>query len=115
MLRAHPGIIRRVFSHTAHTSTTAAALAHGLAPPAFDAATHAARTLAQLRSKDKDIEKNIFLTQLRAYDENLFYKIAVENVTEVTPLIYTPTVGDACLQYSANFRRPEGLVCTFNL
>lgn len=71
---------------------------------------HAQRTLEQLRGKDRDIEKNIFLSQLKATDENLFYKLALEHMTEVTPLIYTPTVGDACLQYSKNFRRPEGLV-----
>ena len=40
----------------------------------------------------------------------MFYKIVLENMAEVTPLIYTPTVGDACLQFSHNYRRPEGMV-----
>lgn len=41
----------------------------------------------------------------------MFYKLCLENMTEITPLIYTPTVGDACQQYSHIYRRPEGLVC----
>lgn len=35
-------------------------------------------------------------------------------MAEVTPLIYTPTVGDACLQYSQNYRRPEGMFVSIN-
>ncbi|KAF9225871.1 hypothetical protein BS17DRAFT_794702 [Gyrodon lividus] len=83
--------------------------AQGLLPPAFSQAVHFQRTLLQLRSKTSDIEKNIFLSQLKDADVNTFYKLCVANMSEITPLIYTPTVGDACLQYSSNFRRPEGL------
>ena len=72
---------------------------------------HFLRCLAQLRSKDKDIEKNIYLSQLKDADLNMFYKLCLAHMSEVTPLIYTPTVGDACLQYSQNYRKPEGLVC----
>ncbi|KAJ8520289.1 hypothetical protein ONZ45_g2845 [Pleurotus djamor] len=92
--------------------------AHGLTPPALDGNVHAIRCLAQLRSKDKNIEKYIYLTQLKDADVNMFYKLCTENMSEFTPLIYTPTVGDACLQFSQNYRRPEGiarasLVCLF--
>ncbi|EIW78465.1 malic enzyme [Coniophora puteana RWD-64-598 SS2] len=84
-------------------------LSKGLRPPAFNPAVHIQRCLAQLRSKDKDIEKYIFLTQLKDADLNMFYKLCVAHMSEITPLIYTPTVGDACLQFSRNYRRPEGL------
>ncbi|KAI5121722.1 hypothetical protein M0805_002115 [Coniferiporia weirii] len=83
--------------------------AHGLTPPALDGSVHVVRCLAQLRSKDKGIEKYIYLSQLKQSDENMFYHICLGNMSEITPLIYTPTVGDACLQYSHIYRRPEGI------
>ncbi|KAH9916999.1 malic enzyme [Epithele typhae] len=73
--------------------------AKGLLPVAFNEDVHYARCMAQLRSKDKDIEKNIYLTQLKDADLNTFYRICLNNMAEITPLIYTPTVGDACLQF----------------
>ncbi|KAH7927006.1 malic enzyme [Leucogyrophana mollusca] len=81
----------------------------GLLPPAYAHAVHAERSLQQLRSKTSPIEKNIFLSQLKDADLNTFYKLCLANMSEITPLIYTPTVGDACLQFSQNYRRPEGL------
>ncbi|KIK98929.1 hypothetical protein PAXRUDRAFT_619188 [Paxillus rubicundulus Ve08.2h10] len=86
----------------------------GLLPPAFSPALHLQRALLQLRSKLSDIEKNIFLSQLKDADVHTFYKLCLEHMSEITPLIYTPTVGDACLQYSSNFRRPEGLFISIN-
>lgn len=85
-------------------------LARGLTPPTLDDKVHYMRCLAQLRSKDRDIEKNIYLNQLKDADPNMFYRLCLAHMSEITPLIYTPTVGDACLQYSQNYRRPEGLV-----
>ncbi|KAF4583320.1 hypothetical protein EYR38_002069 [Pleurotus pulmonarius] len=87
--------------------------AHGLTPPALDGNIHALRCLAQLRSKDKDIEKYIYLTQLKDADPDIFFKLCLENMAEFTPLIYTPTVGDACIQFSHNYRRPEGLFISY--
>ncbi|KAI0316370.1 malic enzyme [Amylostereum chailletii] len=81
----------------------------GSLPAAFNSSIHAARCLAQLQSKDKNIERYIYLSRLKHADENMFYRLCLENLSEFTPLIYTPTVGDACLQHSQNFRRPEGL------
>ena len=83
----------------------------GLIPPALNASIHAQRCLAQLRSKDKSIEKYIYLSHLKNEDPSTFYKLCLENMVEITPIIYTPTVGDACLQFSHIYRRPEGLVC----
>ncbi|KAN0125581.1 hypothetical protein V8E52_000788 [Russula decolorans] len=81
----------------------------GLFPAAYDDASHTARCLAQLRSKDKPIEKFIYLSQLKHTNEDLFYRLCLENMPEFTPIIYTPTVGDACLLHSHIFRHPEGL------
>lgn len=81
----------------------------GLTPPVFDPSVHADRCLAQLRSKDKDIEKYIYLSNLKETDPHLFYKLCLDHMSEFTPIIYTPTVGDACLQFSHIYRKPEGL------
>ncbi|KNZ80331.1 NADP-dependent malic enzyme [Termitomyces sp. J132] len=81
----------------------------GLIPPAFDEDIHALRCLNQLRSKDKNIEKYIYLSMLKEQNSSMFYKLCLQYMSEFTPLIYTPTVGDACLQYSHIYRRPEGL------
>jgi malate dehydrogenase (oxaloacetate-decarboxylating)(NADP+) len=40
----------------------------------------------------------------------MFYRLVMGQLDEITPLIYTPTVGDACLQFSQNYRHPEGIV-----
>lgn len=91
------------------TSQSPATTKPGLTPPALNASIHAQRCLAQLRSKDKSIEKYIYLSDLKNEDPSIFYKLCLENMVEITPIIYTPTVGDACLQFSHIYRRPEGL------
>ncbi|EPQ52339.1 hypothetical protein GLOTRDRAFT_107823 [Gloeophyllum trabeum ATCC 11539] len=85
----------------------------GLAPPVLDDETHYKRSLAQLRSKDKALEKYIYLNQLKNHDHHMFYRIWLNNLSEITPLIYTPTVGDACIQYSHIYRKPEGLYLSY--
>ncbi|KAI0821894.1 malic enzyme [Trametes gibbosa] len=90
-------------------SQTPATPPRGLLPPAHDDQIHAIRCIQQLRSKTTPIEKYIYLSQLKDADHAMFYRLCMANLAEFTPLIYTPTVGDACLQYSHNFRRPEGL------
>jgi malate dehydrogenase (oxaloacetate-decarboxylating)(NADP+) len=93
------------------TRHTAPRPKRGLLPPAFNDSVHTQRCLSQLRSKDKSIEKYIYLSALKDQDPNMFYKLCLDHMSEFTPIIYTPTVGDACLQYSHIYRRPEGLVC----
>ncbi|TFK38172.1 hypothetical protein BDQ12DRAFT_684090 [Crucibulum laeve] len=82
---------------------------HGLTPPALEDSVHAIRCMAQFRSKDKNIEKYIYLSALKNENPSMFYKLCLENMAEFTPIIYTPTVGDACIQFSHIYRRPEGL------
>ncbi|KAJ7167426.1 hypothetical protein C8R43DRAFT_985266 [Mycena crocata] len=82
---------------------------HGLTPPTLDDNVHAIRCMKQLRSKDKDIEKYIYLSMLKEQDPHMFYRLCLDHMPEFTPIIYTPTVGQACQEYSHNYRRPEGL------
>ena len=84
---------------------------HGLVPPAHDPIIHLQRCLMQLRSKDCNLEKYIYLSHLKNEDAPTFYKLCLQHMSEITPIIYTPTVGDACLNFSNIYRRPEGLVC----
>ena len=55
-------------------------LAHGLTPPALDDSVHTVRCLQQLRSKDRNIEKYIYLTQLKDAEPNMFYKLCVAHM-----------------------------------
>ena len=83
---------------------------HGMIPPAYDPTIHLQRCLMQLRSKDNNLEKYIYLSHLKNEDAPTFYKLCLDHMSEITPIIYTPTVGDACLNFSHIYRRPEGLV-----
>ncbi|KAF8550826.1 hypothetical protein OG21DRAFT_1419111 [Imleria badia] len=78
-------------------------------PPHFVNTDHRLRCLAQLRSKVVSLEKYIYLNGLKGRDANLFYDILLGNMSEMIPILYTPTVGEACVNYSHIWRRPEGL------
>jgi malate dehydrogenase (oxaloacetate-decarboxylating)(NADP+) len=82
----------------------------GLLPPHVATQDEqAARVLETVRRKPTDLERYIYLISLQERNENLFYRLVTENVTEMMPLIYTPTVGLACQRYAFIFRRPRGL------
>lgn len=70
------------------------------------------RVLASMRRKAFDIERYIFLSALRQRNERLFYRTIIENIDEIMPLIYTPTVGEACKQFAHIFREPKGFYIT---
>jgi malate dehydrogenase (oxaloacetate-decarboxylating)(NADP+) len=85
----------------------------GLLPPrALPMEVQLERVLRNLRSKSSHLEKYIFLVGLQDRNETLFYRLVVDHLEEMAPLIYTPTVGEACKEFGHIFRRPRGLyVC----
>jgi malate dehydrogenase (oxaloacetate-decarboxylating)(NADP+) len=88
---------------------------YGLTPPAVESyETQAQRCLKLLELKPTPIEKFQYLTHLRATNVHLFYRLLSENIKELTPLIYTPTVGEACQKWSHIYTQPEGMYLSFS-
>jgi malate dehydrogenase (oxaloacetate-decarboxylating)(NADP+) len=82
----------------------------GLLPPrVFTLEEQVRRSLGALRRKHDAIEKYIYLTNLQNRNEVLFYRLVIDHIEEIVPLIYTPTVGEACLHYGSIYRRPRGM------
>jgi malate dehydrogenase (oxaloacetate-decarboxylating)(NADP+) len=82
----------------------------GLLPPAiFTQELQEKRLMHNLRQYDVPLHKYIALMDLQERNERLFYKILIENVEELLPVVYTPTVGEACQKYGSIYRRPQGL------
>jgi len=88
----------------------------GLLPSAVSSIeTQVERVMGNYRKKPTDIEKYIFMTALRERNLTLFNRVLLENLQEMMSIIYTPTVGQACLEYSHIFRKPQGVfLCAEN-
>lgn len=86
----------------------------GLIPPkVFTQEQQAGRILDNMRKIDTDIEKYIYLMALQDRNENLFYRVVMDNRDEIMPIIYTPTVGEACIKYGRIYRRPRGIFISY--
>src|ERR1039457_2128229 len=72
------------------------------------------RVLTNLRSLPNDLEKYIALNSLHDRNEALFFRVVTDNIDEIQPLIYTPTVGLACQRFGHIFQRPRGLFISAN-
>lgn len=86
----------------------------GLLPPgASNLEIQRARSYQVFLSKTTDIEKYIYLRELQDSNETLFYSLLESHVTEMMPIVYTPTVGAGCQAYSLIYRRPRGLYLAY--
>ncbi|XP_035710198.1 NADP-dependent malic enzyme isoform X1 [Folsomia candida] len=83
---------------------------HGLLPPRFKSQEEQVRLCKENVARySEDLNKHIYLVGLQDRNERLFYRLISENVQEMLPLVYTPTVGLACQKFGLIFRRPRGL------
>ena len=78
-------------------------------PRYFTIAEQAAKIWSQNRTLAAPLERWSHLQDLKDRNETLFYRLVHEHIEELAPIIYTPTVGDACLQYSKLLRRARGM------
>ncbi len=67
------------------------------------------RVLGNIRGKVDDLERYLFLVALQDRNETLFYRVVMNHIEETMPLIYTPTVGEACREFGHIYRRSRGL------
>ena len=72
------------------------------------------RVLTNLRNLPTDLEKYIALNSLHDRNESLFFRVVCDNIDEIQPLIYTPTVGLACQRFGLIFQRPRGMFISAN-
>src|SRR3984893_9358343 len=89
---------------------------HGLLPPLVETlAEQSARAYEAFAVKPNDLEKHIYVRQLQDTNETLFYRLMLDHVVEMMPIVYTPTVGLACQRFSHIYRRPRGLAISYPL
>jgi malate dehydrogenase (oxaloacetate-decarboxylating)(NADP+) len=67
------------------------------------------RALKMIRSRQTNIDRYLYLSTIKDQNVDLFYRLLIDNAREMMPLVYTPTIGDVCLQYSTLYTRPEAL------
>lgn len=72
------------------------------------------RAIKLLRSFPLPLQRYVFLDTLHNTNETLFYKVVIDHIEEIMPIIYTPTVGEACQNYSKILLQPRGLFVTIN-
>jgi len=102
---------------TAFTDAERAALdLHGLLPPQVETLDQQSlRAYEAYRRKTDDLERHIYLRALQDTNEVLFYRLLLDHIDEMTPMVYTPVVALACQQFSHIYRRPRGLFISYPL
>ncbi len=82
----------------------------GLLPPrVLSLEQQALRVLENVRAQSTDLDKYVHLMALHDRNRTLFYKVLLDNIEELIPVIYTPTVGKACQVYAHIYQRPRGI------
>jgi malate dehydrogenase (oxaloacetate-decarboxylating)(NADP+) len=88
---------------------------HGRLPPRVcTMEEQIGRVMENLHRKESPIEKYIFLTALQRRNQTLFYRVLIDHLEELMPIVYTPTVGEACESFSQIFRDAAGLYISLN-
>ncbi|EAS44897.1 NAD-dependent malic enzyme [Photobacterium profundum] len=86
----------------------------GLLPEAIESIEEQTeRAYQQYQKFDKDMDKHIYLRNIQDTNETLFYRLVENHITEMMPIIYTPTVGAACEDFSNIYRRGRGLFISY--
>ena len=87
---------------------------HGLLPPLVETLEEqVVRAYEAYQRKDDDLERHIYLRALQDNNEVLFYRLLLDHIEEMTPIVYTPTVALACQQFSHIYRRPRGMFISY--
>jgi malate dehydrogenase (oxaloacetate-decarboxylating) len=87
---------------------------HGLLPPRVESLEEQSiRAYEAFNTKKTDLGRHIYLRQLQDSNETLFYRLMLDHIEQMMPIVYTPTVGLACQQFSHIYRRPRGLVISY--
>lgn len=116
-----PGLRGVALLHDAHfTKGTAFTAAEreafglrGLLPPrVLTIEEQAERVIRNFRGKPSALEQYVFLSALQDRTETLFYRVLIDHIAEMMPVVYTPTVGEACKKFGHIYRRPRGLYLT---
>ncbi|VVB17159.1 unnamed protein product [Arabis nemorensis] len=82
----------------------------GLLPPVIlSQDVQERKVMHNLRQYTVPLHRYMALMDLQERNERLFYKLLIDSVEELLPVVYTPTVGEACQKYGSIFRRPQGL------
>jgi malate dehydrogenase (oxaloacetate-decarboxylating) len=82
----------------------------GLLPPHVETLDEqVTRAYEAYTRKTDDLERHIYLRALQDTNEVLFYRLLLDHIEEMTPMVYTPVVALACQQFSHIYRRPRGL------
>jgi malate dehydrogenase (oxaloacetate-decarboxylating) len=88
----------------------------GLLPPHVESLEEqVVRAYEAYKRKDDDLERHIYLRALQDTNEVLFYKLLLDHIEEMTPMVYTPVVALACQQFSHIYRKPRGLFISYPL
>ena len=88
---------------------------HGLLPPHVGTLEEQIdRRMQALRGQPTPFHKYTFLRDLQDANETLFYALLLQNIDEILPLVYTPTVGEGCQRFSEIWRKPRGLFLSYS-
>ena len=102
---------------TAFTDAERSALGlHGLLPPQVETLDQqVVRAYEAFQRKTDDLERHIYLRALQDNNEVLFYRLVLDHLEEMMPIVYTPVVAAGCQEFSHIYRRPRGLFVPYPL